>query len=94
MSWADDFPRLTAQNHRSTSPATPDYNCVAWAAGDLEHWWQPGVYWLPPDWPHDGGSGSFPFARRSHFGAISNRRVTSAVQPVWWLAPRPRPLSP
>ena len=53
MSWADDFPRLTAQNHRITSPATRDYNCVAWAAGDVERWWQPGVYWLPPDWPDD-----------------------------------------
>ncbi len=53
MSWSDDFPRLTPQNHRITSLAGPDYNCVAWAAGDVEHWWQPGVYWLPPDWPHD-----------------------------------------
>src|SRR5438552_3579991 len=40
-----DFPNLTSENHRITSPATPDYNCVAWAAGDTEHWWQPGVYW-------------------------------------------------
>jgi hypothetical protein len=39
------FPRLTAENHRITSPATSDYNCVAWAAGDTGHWWQPGVYW-------------------------------------------------
>jgi hypothetical protein len=53
MSWADDFPRLTAQNHRITSPATPDYNCIAWAAGDVERWWQPGVYWLPAEWPND-----------------------------------------
>jgi hypothetical protein len=41
----DDFPRLTNQNHRVTSPASPDYNCVAWSAGDVEHWWQPGIYW-------------------------------------------------
>ncbi len=40
-----DFPRLTPQNHRLTSPAAIEYNCVAWAAGDTEHWWQPGVYW-------------------------------------------------
>lgn len=31
---ADDFPRLTSGNHRITSPATPDYNCIAWAAGN------------------------------------------------------------
>jgi hypothetical protein len=39
------FPRLTSTNYRVTSPATSDYNCVAWAAGDTLHWWQPGVYW-------------------------------------------------
>jgi hypothetical protein len=47
-----DFPRLTPQNHRITSPASPDYNCIAWAANDTTRWWQPGVYWpvaLPPD---------------------------------------------
>jgi hypothetical protein len=40
-----DFPRLTEQNHRVSSSATPDYNCIAWSAGDTEHWWQPGVHW-------------------------------------------------
>jgi hypothetical protein len=40
-----NFPRLTAENHRVTSPATADYNCVAWSAGDTERWWEPGVYW-------------------------------------------------
>src|SRR4051812_32933617 len=40
-----DFPLLTAGNHRVTSPATSDYNCIAWAAGDTEHWWQPGIFW-------------------------------------------------
>jgi hypothetical protein len=49
----DKFPRLTPQNHRTTSPATPDFNCVAWAAEDTEHWWQPGTFWLPADWPEE-----------------------------------------
>jgi hypothetical protein len=40
-----DFPRVTPENHRPTSPASNEYNCVAWAAGDTENWWQPGVYW-------------------------------------------------
>lgn len=42
---SSDFPRLTATNHRVTSTATPDYNCIAWSTGDTSHWWQPGVYW-------------------------------------------------
>lgn len=39
------FPRLTENNHRLTSPESIAYNCIAWAAGDVEHWWQPGMYW-------------------------------------------------
>jgi hypothetical protein len=39
------FPRLNAHNHRVTSPACIDYNCIAWSVGDTEHWWQPGVSW-------------------------------------------------
>ncbi|MBV9122139.1 MAG: hypothetical protein JO112_02105 [Planctomycetes bacterium] len=41
----DLFPRLTLENHRITSPADNSYNCVAWSAKDVEHWWQPGVFW-------------------------------------------------
>jgi hypothetical protein len=47
-----DFPGLTADNHRVTSPATSDYNCIAWSAHDTGRWWQPGVHWpveVPPD---------------------------------------------
>src|SRR4051794_40367364 len=40
-----DFPNLTPKNHRVTSPATIDYNCVAWSAHDTGRWWQPGAYW-------------------------------------------------
>jgi hypothetical protein len=40
-----DLPRLTEQNHRITSSASIDYNCIAWSAGDVDHWWQPGIYW-------------------------------------------------
>lgn len=39
------FPRLTVDNHRVTSPPTTAYNCVAWSAGDVNHWWQPGGFW-------------------------------------------------
>ena len=41
----DAFPNLTSENHRVTSPANLDYNCVAWSAHDTEHWWQPGIFW-------------------------------------------------
>jgi hypothetical protein len=40
-----DFPRLTPANHRTTSPKSTAYNCIAWAAGRDDGWWEPGVSW-------------------------------------------------
>jgi hypothetical protein len=54
---AEAFPRLTPQNHRTTSPASNDYNCIAWTAGDVQNWWQPGVYWPILAHPEDYGIG-------------------------------------
>jgi hypothetical protein len=53
-----DFPYLTEENHRVTSPPSADYNCVAWSAADTEHWWQPGVYWPVETQPGDYGFGA------------------------------------
>ena len=41
------FPLLAQTFCRLTSPATVDYNCIAWAAGDTERWWwpRPPYYW-------------------------------------------------
>jgi hypothetical protein len=45
------FPRLEAAGYEITSPATRDYNCLAWAAGDTTRWWDGdktlGYYWPP-----------------------------------------------
>jgi hypothetical protein len=35
------FPGLASSSWRITSPATGDYNCIAWAAGDTTRWWWP-----------------------------------------------------
>jgi hypothetical protein len=53
-----NFPRLTPDNHRPTSPPATEYNCVAWAAGDSENWWQPGIYWPVEPPPADYGLGT------------------------------------
>jgi hypothetical protein len=37
----DDFPNLAAEGYSETSPATEDYNCIAWAAGRDDDWWWP-----------------------------------------------------
>ncbi len=43
------FPRLFPENHEITSPSTPRYHCIAWAAGDDERSWWPDIdevaYW-------------------------------------------------
>jgi hypothetical protein len=45
------FPLLTSVNSRPTSPATDEYNCIAWAGEDADRWWWPDVqgqaYWPP-----------------------------------------------
>lgn len=59
------FPRLTPDNHRVTSPATTDYNCVAWGAGDTTHWWQPGRFWPAPVGADEFGVGALEAAFRA-----------------------------
>lgn len=39
------FPGLIGTRYAITSPSTPNYNCIAWAAGDARRFW----------WPHDQG---------------------------------------
>lgn len=36
-----DFPRLFDSGYSIESPATPFYNCIAWAADDATRWWWP-----------------------------------------------------
>jgi hypothetical protein len=49
MSAQQQFPNLASSNYRITSPQTPEYNCIAWAAEDTERWWWPDqnltAYW-------------------------------------------------
>jgi hypothetical protein len=35
------FPSLSGRNYEVASPATFDYNCIAFAAGDQNNWWWP-----------------------------------------------------
>ncbi len=34
------FPNSFEHPFEITSPETADYNCLAWALGDSEHWWE------------------------------------------------------
>lgn len=68
------FPKLTKSNHRVTSPPDTDYNCIAWAAGDLRNWWQPGDYW-PKEIPLGAGT---PEELESAFEEIGYRPCADA----------------
>jgi hypothetical protein len=43
------FPLLTLENHQQTSDSDFNYNCLAFALGDTQNWWDPpaqfGIYW-------------------------------------------------
>jgi hypothetical protein len=44
------FPNLAASDAEKKSPDVPDYNCIAWAAGEVNKRWWPrasGCYWPP-----------------------------------------------
>ncbi len=51
MDLSDDFPQLEETGFRLTSPQTPEYNCIAWAASEDDVWWWPDAqetaYWPP-----------------------------------------------
>jgi hypothetical protein len=80
------FPGLQTSPFRVTSPATRDYNCIAWAAGDTTRWWWPdpdpdndAVYW-PSNIPIEETTGAFAAALatpglRSVFGGRVRTRI-------------------
>ena len=50
------FPGLLLKGYKITSPINALYNCIAWAAGNKNYWWEPtngaGYYW-PPNIPRE-----------------------------------------
>jgi hypothetical protein len=38
MSLEDSFPNLVSGGYEITSDLSLDYNCIAWAAGDISRW--------------------------------------------------------
>src|SRR3990172_1867508 len=50
------FPSLRNSDYSITSPATGEYNCIAWASGDTRAWWWPdpmNLYYWPPTIPRE-----------------------------------------
>lgn len=80
MSLTRWFPNLSPTNHRETSPATPAYNCVAWAAGDSSAWWEPVVGHWPDGVPTRADVASY----AALFVSLGYEPCTrDAVTPEW-----------
>jgi hypothetical protein len=48
------FPNLAATGYSIESPVADTYNCVAYAAGSEDRWWEPVPYGVPGFfWPAD-----------------------------------------
>jgi len=48
------FPGLNSGNYAETSEETDQYNCIAWAAGSDDAWWEPAdPYYWPDGIPTD-----------------------------------------
>jgi hypothetical protein len=75
------FPRLSIGTYRVTSRKSKKYNCLAWAAGRDDVWWQ-----SPPDgeWPNpalDDGSVESAVRLFEHLGY--ERTADSALEDGW-----------
>ena len=54
MSLESDFPQLKAVGFEQTSPPDSAYNCIAFAAGNTDRWWEPASdYYWPEGLPRD-----------------------------------------
>ena len=60
----DRFPTLKSDGYKKTSDATTQYNCVAWAADDIQNWWDPDkigiLYWPSSEAARIRNSGRWP----------------------------------
>jgi len=80
----DDFPRLRGGNYTPTSPPDYAYNCVAWAVGDTQRFWEDvgiaGYYW-PPGVP-DTFNGWIEIFRLHGYAATEDPSLDAAYEKV------------
>lgn len=62
LTWVEEmFENLHPDDYYKSSEATSDYNCAAFAGGDMTRWWQPLYYWHPKA------------VLSSHYGALESQ---------------------
>lgn len=82
------FPLLAASGYEVTSPAAPEYNCIAWAAEDTSRWWEPvpiplpSYYW-PPGVPPELTLASYVQAFESiGYGVCGDDTLVAGVEKI------------
>jgi hypothetical protein len=89
------FPNLSVTGYVQTSPFDPRYNCIAWAAGCSDRWWEPDpleIYYWPPGAPRSYTVDSYVAA----FGTLGyaptdDNRYVSGIEKVAIYAVNRRP---
>jgi hypothetical protein len=78
------FPRLFGNEYRLTSQKSRCYNCLAWAIGDTDIWWDAGPGGIWPDGVPDDGSVLAAICFFEHFGytLATNAELENGVQKI------------
>lgn len=71
------FPGLVGTSYAKTSPRTVTYNCIAWAAGEDERWWEPNFQVAGYYWPLEMPQTMAVSALVEAYGSIGYRKCSS-----------------
>jgi len=71
-----EFPNLATVRFKRTSPATLNYNCIAWAASRTDRWWWPNPYGY---WPPGVTMAETVAAFEEAYGTLGYRRCADAA---------------
>lgn len=91
------FPSLGASHFRVTSPATGEYTCIAYAAGDVDRVWLPdpwpdGLYYWPEGAPREDTLAGWTLAFQSlGYSVCESRQVEPGFEKVALYAARGTP---
>ncbi len=84
----EDFPNLQNAGWQLTSAVKPSNNCIAWALGDTQQYWDPDVigvrgYYWPPGVPRDDAVSTWARVFELHgYAACDNAALESGVEKV------------
>ena len=78
------FPKLAGSNYRISSPENINNNCLAWALGDTNRWWEKGrgSYWPDNQIPDDTVEGWRGLFEMSGYIAVEGKEYEPGFERV------------